>query len=131
MDLNIQDWLKLVKNINPKAQLFFRTKYIKDQDLTKQPDDENIYWSINWHEWSRTIKKLTFIYCFWVYIDNRKNWIPDEIVFEKIKKLEKEYNLSPNLINETNWWFHLVFAIEKALYKSYEEEIPKIYKFLN
>ncbi|MGE4444125.1 MAG: hypothetical protein AB7E37_03990 [Candidatus Altimarinota bacterium] len=131
MDLKIQDGLKLVKNINPEAQLFFRTAYVKNQDLTKQPDDENIYWSINGHEGSRTIKKLTFIYCFGVDIDSRKNGIPDEIVFERIKKLEKEYNLSPNLINETNGGFHLVFSVEKALYKSYEKEIPKIYKFLN
>ncbi len=132
MNLKIQEWLELVKNINPEALLFYRTKYIKDQNLTKQPDNENLYWSINWHnKWVRTIKKLLFIYCFWIDIDSRKNWIPDEVVFEKINKLEKEYNLSPNLIDETNWWFHLVFAIEKALYKSYVEEMPNIYKFFN
>lgn len=127
----IQKWFELVKEINPETKLFLRTRYLNTIPEI-QPEWENLYWSINWHsKWIRKKENLVYIYCFWVDIDNKKNWISNEIIYQKLIDLEKDYWLTPNLINETSWWFHIIFNIEKTSYKLYKNQIPLIYDFLN
>lgn len=131
MNNKIIEGFNLVKQINPEAKMFLRTKYL-NKELLDQPESENLYWSINWHiNGIRKKKTLEHLYCFWIDVDSRKNGISDEVVFDKLQSLEQNYNLSPQLINETNWWFHIIFIIEKTLYKLYKKELPIIYKFLN
>lgn len=123
--------------ITSKIVLFYKDmaswkfSTIWEKQITRQQRNNNLYFLINFYLGiSRKEEDLRIIYALWFDIDNEKDKIPEDRMWESIKNIEIHYWLIPHIINKTMWGFHIFYLFEGTPYWNFNNEFERLYIFL-